>query len=152
MYVCMMTLFDVCLRNQTNSLEKDLLNAAHKYEDLRRLKENMQRERDTLRSDIVKLNNQIANLRHTIMMQNNNIDNLRLDINKLNVKLDEAKISISKAEKQRDEMAKEVDALHERIENYQGKQAAMKIIKIHFRRTIFLIQNYSFFKFQIKYN
>ncbi|GBO99030.1 Lateral signaling target protein 2 homolog [Eumeta japonica] len=93
------TIIQLNNKNQNNSLEKDLLNSVHKFEDLRRLKDNMQRERDTLRSDIIKLNNQIADLRHTIMMQNNNIDNLRLDINKLNVRLDEAKINIGKAEK-----------------------------------------------------
>lgn len=81
----------------------------------------MQRERDNLRSDMLKLSNQIADLRHTIMMQSNTIDILHLDINKLNVKLDEAKINITKAEKERDEMAQEVETLHERIEYYQGK-------------------------------
>ncbi|XP_013101753.2 cilia- and flagella-associated protein 58 [Stomoxys calcitrans] len=107
------------LKNQSNSLEKDLLNSAQKFDDLRRLKENIQRERNSLKSDITKLNHQIADLQHTIMMQSNTIDSLRLDINKLNVKVDEAKINIAKAEKERNEMAQEVETLHEKIEYYQ---------------------------------
>uniref|UniRef100_A0A1A9WYN0 Cilia- and flagella-associated protein 58 central coiled coil domain-containing protein n=1 Tax=Glossina brevipalpis TaxID=37001 RepID=A0A1A9WYN0_9MUSC len=86
---------------------------------LRRLKDNVTRERDNLRSDIVKLNNQIADLKHTIVIQSNNIDNLHLDINKLNVKLDEAKVNVSKAEKERGEMAQEMETLHEKIEYFQ---------------------------------
>lgn len=106
-------------------MEKDLLNSTYKFDELRRVKENMQHERDALRSDIVKLNNQIADLKHTIMMQTINIDGLQLDINKLNVKLDEAHISVSKAEKERHEMEQEVETLHERIEYQQGMYVCM---------------------------
>lgn len=109
------------LRNQINALEKDVLNSTYKFDELRRVKENLQHEREALRSEIVKLNNQIADLKHTIMMQTINIDGLQLDINKLNVKLDEARINVSKSEKERDEMAQEVETLHERIEYQQGK-------------------------------
>uniref|UniRef100_A0A1A9VFT5 Cilia- and flagella-associated protein 58 central coiled coil domain-containing protein n=1 Tax=Glossina austeni TaxID=7395 RepID=A0A1A9VFT5_GLOAU len=109
----------VRLKNQVNSLEKGIMISSQKYEELRRLKDNVTRERDNLRSDIVKLNNQIADLKHTIVIQSNNIDNLHLDINKLNVKLDEAKVNVSKAEKERGEMAQEVETLHEKIEYFQ---------------------------------
>lgn len=109
-------------RNQINALEKDLLNSTYKFDELRRVKENLQHEREALRSEIIKLNNQIADLKHTIMMQTINIDGLQLDINKLNVKLDEARINVSKSEKERDEMAQEVETLHERIEYQQGKR------------------------------
>ncbi|XP_067624478.1 cilia- and flagella-associated protein 58-like [Eurosta solidaginis] len=113
------------LKNQYNALEKDLLNSNFKFEDMRRLKENMQHERDALRSDIVKLNNIIADHKHSIMLQSINIDSLQMDINKLNVKLDEARINVSKSEKERDEMAQEVETLHERIE-YQQEQIQLK--------------------------
>ena len=103
-----------------NSLEKDLMSAASKFDDLRILKENVQRERDTLRSDIIKQNNTASDLRHTIMMQSNTVDNLHLDVNKLNVKLDEAKINISKAVRDRDEMAQEMESLNEKIDYLQG--------------------------------
>lgn len=104
-----------------NSLEKDLISASSKFDDLRVLKENIQRERDTLRSDIIKQNNTASDLRHTIMMQTITIDNLHMDVNKLNVKLDEAKINISKAIRERDEMAQEMETLNEKIEYLQGK-------------------------------
>lgn len=120
----------IFFRNQSNSLEKDLLNSAQKFDELRRLKDNVQRERDNLRSDVVKLNNQIADLRHTIMMQSNTMDGLRLDINRLNVKVDEAKINVSKAEKERDEMAQEVETLHEKIEYYQGEYEEIGNVRV----------------------
>uniref|UniRef100_A0A1B0GE22 Uncharacterized protein n=1 Tax=Glossina morsitans morsitans TaxID=37546 RepID=A0A1B0GE22_GLOMM len=94
--------------------------SGQKYDELRRLKDNVTRERDNLRSDIVKLNNQIADLKRTIVIQINNIDNLHLDIKKLNIKLDEAKVNVSKAEKERGEMAQEMETLHEKIEYFQG--------------------------------
>ncbi|XP_055905296.1 cilia- and flagella-associated protein 58 [Eupeodes corollae] len=108
-------------KNLSNALEKDLLSSAQKMEDLRRLKDYVTRERDGLRSDIAKLNNNLSDQRHTNMMQSNKIDNLNLDIQKLNVKLDEAKINISKAEKERDGMAQEVESQRERIENLQDQ-------------------------------
>lgn len=88
-------------------------------EDLRRLKDYVTRERDSLRSDIVKLNNLLGDQKHVNMMLGIKIDNLHLDIQKLNVKLDEARINVSKAEKERDEMAQEVESQHERIEILQ---------------------------------
>uniref|UniRef100_A0A1B0FI93 Cilia- and flagella-associated protein 58 central coiled coil domain-containing protein n=1 Tax=Glossina morsitans morsitans TaxID=37546 RepID=A0A1B0FI93_GLOMM len=109
----------VRLKNQVNSLEKGIMISGQRYDELRRLKDNVTRERDNLRSDIVKLNNQIADLKHTIVIQINNIDNLHLDINKLNIKLDEAKVNVSKAEKERGEMAQEMETLHEKIEYFQ---------------------------------
>ncbi|KQS48861.1 uncharacterized protein Dere_GG26664, partial [Drosophila erecta] len=109
------------LKNNINSLEKDVLNANGRTDDIRRIKETLQRERDSLRSDIIKLNNTMADLKHDMMLKANMISSLNLDMNKLNVKLDEAYILKSKAEKERDEMAQEMETLHERIENYQGK-------------------------------
>lgn len=75
-----------------------------------------------MRSDTLKLNNLLADLRHDMIMKTNIISGLNLDINKLNVKLDEAYVLKAKSEKERDEMAQEMETLHERIENYQGKQ------------------------------
>lgn len=74
-----------------------------------------------MRSDTLKLNNLLADLRHDMIMKTNIISGLNLDINKLNVKLDEAYVLKAKSEKERDEMAQEMETLHERIENYQGK-------------------------------
>lgn len=96
------------------------MNANGRTDDIRRIKETLQRERDSLRSDIIKLNNTMADLKHDMMLKANMISSLNLDMNKLNVKLDEAYILKSKAEKERDEMAQEMETLHERIENYQG--------------------------------
>lgn len=80
-----------------------------------------------MRSDTLKLNNLLADLRHDMIMKTNIISGLNLDINKLNVKLDEAYVLKAKSEKERDEMAQEMETLHERIENYQGKQKKLYI-------------------------
>lgn len=109
-------------RNNINSLEKDVLTHIGRADDIRRVKETLQKERDSLRSDVLKLSNQIADLRHDMMMKSNMISSLNLDINKLNVRLDEAYIAKAKSEKERDEMAQEMETLHERIENYQGEK------------------------------
>lgn len=101
-------------------MEKDLLQSAHKSEELRRLKDFATRERDNLRRDVAKLNNVMSDLRHTNMMKSNTLDGLHLDIQKLNIKLDEARIQIGKAEKERDETAQQVESLHERIDYMQG--------------------------------
>lgn len=114
-------------RNTINSLEKDVLTAVGRADDIRRVKDSLQKERDSLRSDVLKLNNQIADLKHDMMMKTNIISGLNLDINKLNVRLDEAYILKAKSEKERDEMAQEMETLHERIENYQGEQKMLYI-------------------------
>ncbi|KRF97430.1 uncharacterized protein Dwil_GK28013, partial [Drosophila willistoni] len=106
-------------KNNINSLEKDILNANGRTDDIRRIKDSLQRERDSLRSDIIKLNNTMADFKHDMMLKGNMISSLNLDMNKMNIKLDEAYILKSKAEKERDEMAQEMETLHERIENYQ---------------------------------
>nr|DAA06426.1 TPA_inf: occludin-related Y protein [Drosophila erecta] len=118
------------LKNNINSLEKDVLNANGRTDDIRRIKETLQRERDSLRSDIIKLNNTMADLKHDMMLKANMISSLNLDMNKLNVKLDEAYILKSKAEKERDEMAQEMETLHERIENYQD-QISLKTSQVN---------------------
>ncbi|XP_030370286.1 cilia- and flagella-associated protein 58 [Scaptodrosophila lebanonensis] len=108
-------------KNNINSLEKDVVNANGRADDIRRVKETVQRERDSLRSDIIKLNNTMADFKHDMMLKTNMISSLQMDVNKLNVKLDEAYILKSKAERERDEMAQEMETLHERIENYQDQ-------------------------------
>nr|DAA06424.1 TPA_inf: occludin-related Y protein [Drosophila willistoni] len=108
-------------KNNINSLEKDILNANGRTDDIRRIKDSLQRERDSLRSDIIKLNNTMADFKHDMMLKGNMISSLNLDMNKMNIKLDEAYILKSKAEKERDEMAQEMETLHERIENYQDQ-------------------------------
>lgn len=115
-------------RNNINSLEKDVLTAIGRADDIRRVKETLQKERDSLRSEIIKLNNTIADLRHDMMLKINMISSLNLDLNKLNVRLDEAYILKAKSEKERDEMAQEMETLHERIESYQGKLSNLNII------------------------
>lgn len=115
-------------RNNINSLEKDVLTAIGRADDIRRVKEALQKERDSLRSEIIKLNNTIADLRHDMMLKINMISSLNLDLNKLNVRLDEAYIMKAKSEKERDEMAQEMETLHERIENYQGKMNNLNTI------------------------
>ncbi|XP_033237219.1 cilia- and flagella-associated protein 58 isoform X1 [Drosophila pseudoobscura] len=117
-------------KNNINSLEKDVLNANGRTDDIRRIKETLQRERDSLRSDIIKLSNTMADFKHDMMLKANMISSLNLDINKLNVKLDEAYILKSKAEKERDEMAQEMETLHERIENYQD-QISLKTSQVN---------------------
>ncbi|XP_070144445.1 cilia- and flagella-associated protein 58 [Drosophila kikkawai] len=118
------------LKNNINSLEKDVLNANGRTDEVFRVKETLQRERDSLRSNIIKLNNSMADLKHDMMLKANMISSLNLDINKLNVKLDEAYILKSKAEKERDEMAQEMETLHERIENYQD-QISLKTSQVN---------------------
>nr|DAA06421.1 TPA_inf: occludin-related Y protein [Drosophila grimshawi] len=108
-------------KNNINSLEKEVLNASGRAEDMRRIKDSLQKERDSLRSEIIKLNNFIADLRHDLTLKTNIISSLNLDLNKLNIRLDEAYILKSKAEKERDEMAQEMETLYERIENYQDQ-------------------------------
>lgn len=123
-------------RNTINSLEKDVLTAVGRADDIRRVKDSLQKERDSLRSDVLKLNNQIADLKHDMMMKTNIISGLNLDINKLNVRLDEAYILKAKSEKERDEMAQEMETLHERIENYQGEQKKLYIAQSFIAYTI----------------
>ncbi|XP_033250249.1 cilia- and flagella-associated protein 58 isoform X2 [Drosophila miranda] len=123
-------LTDDAAENNINSLEKDVLNANGRTDDIRRIKETLQRERDSLRSDIIKLSNTMADFKHDMMLKANMISSLNLDINKLNVKLDEAYILKSKAEKERDEMAQEMETLHERIENYQD-QISLKTSQVN---------------------
>ncbi|XP_037943974.1 cilia- and flagella-associated protein 58-like [Teleopsis dalmanni] len=115
----------VRLKNQINALEKSIITSGHTYEELRQVKDNILRERDVLRSDIIKTNNIMADLRHQIMVQSNTMDALRLDINKFNVKLDEAKINVLKAERERDEISQEMESLQERIE-YLQEQVQLK--------------------------
>lgn len=108
----------------------------------------MQKERDSLRSEIIKINNTIADLRHDMMLKVNMISSLNLDLNKLNVRLDEAYILKAKSEKERDEMAQEMETLHERIESYQGKPKNLNIVihltqNNHKSRQIFILLTYS---------
>lgn len=100
-----------------HNLDKDILTAALKYEELRLSKDNVTRERDRLRSDLAKLNNNMAELKHKMLLMSISIDNLKLDVEKRDKMVEESKRLVELAEKERDEQAQIVESLQEKIES-----------------------------------